>query len=158
MQLCDGALGAKTPSRLKVSFRPDQIAGALRQRTIVPSLYTAFLVLSILPGVRVLGGCRQVIYYPLMRHLTALGLQHSDHRSLLETLMEDKQSGWWGHRVLKPDGGYPFQEMENSRQITAVQSSYGEMQLMQSCGDLASFTTDPVWAELSKNITSGTIT
>ncbi|MDI7864958.1 hypothetical protein MRS76_23820 [Rhizobiaceae bacterium n13] len=158
LRLSDGALRARGPSKLEVRFRPDRIASALRQRAILPSLYTVFLVSSILPGVRVLGGCRQFVYYPLMRHLTAAGLQQSDHRSLLETLREDRQPGLWGHRVLKPDGGYPFQEMEQSGQIATSLSKYAEIPLTQSSGDLASFTRDPIWAELSEHLAAGTIT
>lgn len=158
LRLQDSALRAKAPSNFEVTFRPDSIASALRQRVVVPSLYTVFLVTSILPGVRALGGCRQTVYYPLMRYLTAVSLQQQGDRGLLKALTEDNQPGMWGHRVLKPDGGYPFQEMEHAGQITTLLASYAEIPLTQSSGDLASFTMDRIWAELSEHIATGTIT
>ncbi|WVT77813.1 hypothetical protein QM996_32230 (plasmid) [Sinorhizobium chiapasense] len=158
LRLENSALRASGPSNFEVQFRPDSIAAALRQRAIVPSLYTVFLIISILPGVRALGGCRQTIYYPLMRYLTAIGLKRSGNLDLLTELRGDDRPGLWGHRVLKPAGGYPFREIELFGGAAAPLSKYAEMPLAQSCGDLASFTRDQIWAELSKHIVSGVIT
>ncbi len=158
LRLQENALRAAAPSGFEVKFRPDSIAAALRQRAIVPSLYTVFLVISILPGVRALGGCRQTVYYPLMRHLTAVGLEQSGHFDLLTELRGDERPGLWGHRVLKPAGGYPFQEIDLFGAAAIPLSKYAEMPLVQSSGDLASFTGDPIWANLSEKIVGGAIT
>ncbi len=156
LRLQDNALRAAAPSSFKVMFRPNSIAAALRQRAIVPSLYTVFLVTSILPGVRALGGCRQTIYYPLMRHLTAVGLEQSGNFDLLTELRGDDRPGLWGHRILKPAGGYPFQELFGD--APRPLSEYAEMHLVQSSGDLGSFTRDPIWAELWAHIAGGVAT
>ncbi|WP_429819948.1 hypothetical protein [Ensifer sp. B1-9] len=158
LRLEDSTLRASGPSNFEMQFLPDSIAAALRQRAIVPSLFTVFLVLSMLPGVRALGGCRQTIYYPLMRYLTAIGLERSGNLDLLTELRGDDRPGLWGHRILKPAGGYPFREIELFGGVAAPLSKYAEMPLVQSCGDLASFTRDQIWAELSKRIASGVIT
>jgi hypothetical protein len=139
----------------EVKLRPDTIAAALRARVIVPSLYIAFLVISILPGVRALGGCRQTIYYPLMRYLTALGLQQSNENGLLTELRQDDRSGVWGHRVLKPANGYPLREIDRGAAVSL--SKYARMPLVRASGDLGSFTRDPMWADLSRRIASGDI-
>ncbi|MBP1886344.1 hypothetical protein J2Z50_004647 [Ensifer mexicanus] len=158
LRLQDNALRAPAPSSFEVKFRPDVIAAALRQRAIVPSLYTVFLVTSILPGVRALGGCRQTIYYPLMRYLTAVGLEQSGNFDLLTELRGDNRPGLWGHRVLKPLSGYPFRELELFGGAAAPLAEYATIPLAQSSGDLASFTRDPIWANLSEHIASGSIT
>ncbi len=158
LRLQENALRARAPSNFEVKFRPDSIAKALRQRLIVPSLYTVFLVISILPGVRALGGCRQTVYYPLMRYLTACAVERSGDLDLLKALSEDYRAGLWGHRVLKPAGGDPFREIDLLGEPSVLLSKYAEMPLMQSSGDLASFTRDPIWAELSARIATGTIT
>lgn len=158
LRLQDDTLAAKPPSHVTVKFRPDCIASALRQRLIIPSLYTVFLVTCILPGVRALGGCRQVIYFPLMRYLTAVGLQHAGDRELLKTLAEEKQPGMWGHRILKPHGGYPFEELILSGDIATLLRRYAQIPMTQASGDLASFTIDPMWAELSAHVANGRIT
>lgn len=158
LRLQDNALRAKCPSDFEVKFRPDSIAAALRQRAIVPSLYTVFLVTSILPGVRALGGCRQTIYYPLMRYLTAIGLERSGDFDFLAEMREDDQPGLWGHRVLKPLNGNPFREIKLFRGAETPLETYAAMPLVQSSGDLASFISDPIWADLSGHIASGAIT
>ncbi|ABR64485.1 hypothetical protein GOC91_27455 [Sinorhizobium medicae] len=158
LRLQGNTLRARTPSSFAVSFRPDRIAAALRQRAIVPSLYTVFLVLSILPGVRALGGCRQTIYYPLMRYLTAIGLERSGNFDLLSDLRGDDRPGLWGHRVLKPADGYPFQDIGFFGEAPRPLSEYAEMPLVKSSGDLARFTGDPIWANLSEQIANGVIT
>lgn len=144
-------------SPFEVRFSPVDIAAALRQRKIIPSLITTFLVTSILPGVRVLGGCRQTVYYPLMRYVVAHALDRLEERDLLKALSADARPGVWGHRVLKPNDGYPFLETETSRSILDLLTYYGEQSLAQACGDLASFTSDPIWAELSTSIANGTV-
>ncbi|WP_199194906.1 hypothetical protein [Phyllobacterium phragmitis] len=144
-------------SRFEVRFSPADIAAALRQRKIVPSLFTTFLVTSILPGVRALGGCRQTVYYPLMRYVVANALERLEERDLLKALRADARPGVWGHRVLKPSDGYPLLEIETSRSILDLLTNYSEQSLAQACGDLASFTSDPIWAELSTCIANGAV-
>lgn len=157
LRLRDKVLSGGYGSRFAVRFEPVGIAAALRRREIVPSLLTTFLVTSILPGVRVLGGCRQTVYYPLMRYVLATALERLGERDLLNALGADIRPGVWGHRVLKPSDGYPFLEIEKSGSVLDLLSNYGEQPLAQACGDLASFTSDPVWAELSTCIGNGTI-
>lgn len=142
----------------EVGFNPGSLATALRQRAVLPSLFTAFLVSSILPGVRVLGGCRQTVYFPLMRYLASLCIERSGDLNLLKALREDERPGLWGHRVLRPSGGYPFLEIERAHGVLPLLATYAEMPLVHASGDLASFTTDPIWAKLSGHIAAGEIT
>jgi hypothetical protein len=157
LRLQDGMLRTSPSLNFEVELSPGSIAKALRQRAILPSLFTAFLVTSILPGARVLGGCRQTIYFPLMRYLASIGIEQSGDLSLLKALREDHQPSVWGHRALSPAGGDPFQETEHAQGVSPLLTRYAEMPLVQSSSDLASFTTDPIWVELSEHIAAGTI-
>ncbi len=152
LRLQGGFLSSGSPSVLEVRFDPETIAASLRQRKLVPNLLMTFLVTSILPGVRVLGGCRQTVYYPLMRHLLASALKSSGDQELLEALRADERPGMWGHRVLRPANGSPFIEIEESGSGLGIASRYGAYALDDTAGDLASFTGDPIWAELSAHI------
>jgi len=158
LRLQGGVLRAGGSSSFDVKFNADGLATALRRRAILPSLFTAFLVTSILPGVRVLGGCRQTIYLPLMRYLASIAVQRSGNIELLNALGQDDRPGLLGHRVLKPADGDPTQEIELAGGIGPLLSRYAETSLERGSGDLASFTQDPIWAELSAQITAGTIT
>ncbi|KAA1183892.1 hypothetical protein FP026_07680 [Rhizobium tropici] len=156
LRLKDGALSNVKASRPDVMFEPMSIAAALRQRRIVPSLFMTFLVISFLPGTRVLGGCRQVVYYPLMRHVLATALGKTGKADLLNSLRADIRPGVWGHRVLKPHNGYPFAELENETVMDLLEI-YGEQPLGDACGDLANFTGDPIWAGLTGRMNNGEI-
>ncbi|WP_230175055.1 hypothetical protein [Rhizobium sp. CECT 9324] len=158
LRLQDRMLKTTGESKFELKFSPHDLATALRQRAILPSLFTAFLVTSILPGARALGGCRQTIYLPLMRYLVSMGIKHSGDLSLLNALNEHSRPGAWGHRVLTPTGGDPLQEIERAGGVLPLLTKYGGHSLAQSSGDLASFTRDPIWAELSRHIASGSIT
>ncbi|WP_200834990.1 hypothetical protein [Phyllobacterium salinisoli] len=157
LRLRDKVLSGGVGSRFAIQFAPQNIAAALRQRKIVPSLLTTFLVTSILPGVRVLGGSRQIIYYPLMRYIVATALEKSNERDLLGALDADIRPGLWGHRVVRPGDGFPLLEIETRGSVQDLLPDYDEQPLVQACGDLASFTTDPIWAELSTCIANGAI-
>lgn len=133
-------------------FDPVSIATSLRQRKLVPNLLTTFLVTSILPGIRVLGGCRQTVYYPLMRYLVAAALGAVGERELIDALRTDARPGVWGHRVLRPKGGDPIKELEENGAALELAANYGSVSLQDAAGDLVSFTGDPIWSDLSAHI------
>ncbi|KQV33173.1 hypothetical protein ASE37_24590 [Rhizobium sp. Root268] len=157
LHLHDGVLRTSRSPSFEVKFTPACLAAALRGRAILPGMFIAYLVVSILPGVRVLGGCRQTVYLPLMRYLTAIGAQRAGDTDLLAALEGDERPGVWGHRVLRLADGYPFQEVEQAGGVLPLLSRYAEMPLVETSGDLASFTGDPIWAEISEHIRSGAI-
>lgn len=155
--LDDGYLRSTASPEVAVNFSPHNIASAIRDRKLLPTLFLAFLVLSILPGIRALGGCRQPIYLPLLRYLTALCVERSRDGDLLSVLQEDDNPGIWGHRVLRPTGGDPFHDVQVYGGISTLLGNYGSVPLFEASGDLASFTCDILWAEMSKHLVSGEI-
>jgi hypothetical protein len=157
LRLESNVLKSSGSSRFEVPFRSDDLAKALRTRAILPSLFTVFLVMSILPGTRVLGGCRQAIYYPLMRYLASIGMERSGAHSLLDALQRDYHPGLWGHRVLRPAGDTPFLEFELAGGVSPLLAKYAQLSLQEASGDLSSFTRDRIWAGLSGHISAGVI-
>ncbi|WP_246705650.1 hypothetical protein [Rhizobium sp. P40RR-XXII] len=152
LRLNNGVLTSRSSPAFNVRFDPQTLAASLRQRQLVPNLLIAFLVISILPGIRVLGGCRQVVYYPLMRYLIASALERSDDHHLFDVLSADVRPGVWGHRVLRPDEGYPFLEFERSGNMSDLAARYGCCSLNKASGNLESFSGDPIWADLSAHV------
>jgi hypothetical protein len=158
LYLKDGVLRSMRSTTVTVEFTPECLAAALRARIILPGMFLAYLMLSILPGVRVFGGCRQTVYLPLMRYLASIGIEMSGDTVLLAELESDKLPGVWGHRVLKPANGDPFQEIECEGGVAPLLARYADMTLEQASGDLASFTRDSIWADISAHIANGAIT
>ncbi|WP_247221458.1 hypothetical protein [Shinella oryzae] len=157
LHLKGDALISDNAPTFSVRFRPDAIAAALRNRLILPNLLLAFLAISILPGVRVLGGFRQVVYYPLMRYLTSAGIQQAGNADLLADMVNDNQPGVWGHRVLRRAESDPFHEVNIAGGIAPLLQAYGKLSLSDASGDLTCFTEDCLWSRLAANIANGTI-
>ncbi|CCV05725.1 conserved hypothetical protein [Mesorhizobium metallidurans STM 2683] len=82
-------------------FTPADVLERLANRSLIPNLLVMFLVLSILPGVRALGGSYQPLYYPLMRFVICQALEVSGvDQDLGQALATDDIPGAWGHRVV----------------------------------------------------------
>jgi hypothetical protein len=93
-----------------------------------------------------------------MRYLASIGVELSGDAILLTALDGDRLPGVWGHRVLKPANGDPFQEIEHAGGVAALLAQYAEMTLEQASGDLSSFTRDPIWAGMAAQIADGIVT
>ncbi|WP_348639742.1 hypothetical protein [Neorhizobium sp. JUb45] len=157
LRLEDGLLRSASSVSVSVEFSASSISRALRRRLLLPNMFMAFLVLSILPGIRALGGCRQTVYLPLMRYLAAIAVARSGDRTLLGDLRKDEGPSLWGHRVLRPVDADAFPEMERWTTVENLLAAYSEMPLILASGDLASFTGDTIWGSMSSSLNSGTI-
>ncbi|WP_085044291.1 hypothetical protein [Ensifer aridi] len=136
---------------------PDALAQSLNEGDIIPSLFLSFLVMSILPGLRALGGSRQIVYYPIMRHalLSALSdFPSAENRSLAASLKADEVPGMWGHRTISPGPIDPFSLIAQSGSTCFEQllNYYGEMPLGKAWGDLPAFAGDVMWQTLCERL------
>ncbi|ANL76424.1 hypothetical protein AMC83_PE01017 (plasmid) [Rhizobium phaseoli] len=147
LQLTDFRLEARGAEDFSLEFSAEAVIEALRSRKIIPNLYLMFIVTAILPGVRVLGGSRHTVYYPLMRYLFCRSLAMSGDCELRATIAADRKPGIWGHRVLLDDTE-PFSELDmvGPGNIQAMLRKYGSLSLEEACGALESFVGDPLWA------------
>lgn len=157
LHFSQGILSAGSSRAFDVQFNPTSIAIALRQRKLVPNLLINFLVTSILPGVRFLGGCRQAVYYPLMRHLVAMALESSREWQLIGAMAVDESPGMWGHRVLCPPDSYPLLEIADKGEAMQLAAKFATSSLRDNTGEMSSFTGDPIWRELSASLKDGRI-
>jgi len=152
LRLHSGVLLSDDQSDLSIEFGVASLRSALRERRLVPNMLTSFLVTSILPGVRALGGSRQTVYYPLMRYLFLRALEMTGHATLASEVKADVMPSMWGHRVLRPAGVDPFAELEEVGNAIHISARLGSQPLIQACGTLTSFTEDRIWADLSVGI------
>ncbi|RWB72365.1 MAG: hypothetical protein EOQ50_19165 [Mesorhizobium sp.] len=146
-------------SGVKVAgFNPSDIVARLSDRTLIPNFFTAMLVVSMLPGVRVLGGSHQPVFYPLMRHVVHRALDVTGAApDLRQALATDDVSGAWGHRVIEcSDEPWRFLIGATSGAHEAAER-LGATPLAEACGGLKSFATDPSWLELHRRLERGMI-
>ncbi|WP_244541272.1 hypothetical protein [Rhizobium tibeticum] len=160
LHLAGGFLCSDQKHAVRLPFAAPALSEALIGRSIVPSLLLVFIVIAILPGVRVLGGSRHAVYYPLMRYALCNALAKTGgDRALLGNLLRDERSGAWGHRVISAPFE-PFSLLHNAGPsgLSSLITCFGSMTLEEACGGMASFTEDPLWAELARAFRSGDVT
>ncbi|QND66612.1 hypothetical protein HB777_23630 [Mesorhizobium loti] len=154
-ELIDPATGMKV-----ARFAASDILERLANRSLIPNLLLTFLVLSILPGVRALGGSYQPIYYPLMRHVVCQAVEAAGvDEDLRQALATDDVSGAWGHRVIECDDD-PLELFLNGRNsaMSDLIDRLGDISFAEACGSMKGFVTDPSWHELHCRLRQGLIT
>ncbi|MGK9086127.1 hypothetical protein KXR64_20305 [Brucella intermedia] len=138
------------------------LAEALEAEEIMPGLFLVFLVLSILPGTRVLGGSRQVVYYPLMRlaFLSALDSSAAPvNKVLAESVRSDRMPSVWGHRTIAPAFASPWElytttgDDPEAREL--ILEAFAGRTLISASAGLPSFLEDELWARLCVRAKSG---
>ncbi|CDX21575.1 conserved hypothetical protein [Mesorhizobium sp. ORS 3324] len=153
LRLRAGELVHLTTGKKVARFAAPDILDGLANRRLIPNLLLAFLVLSILPGVRALGGSHQPIYYPLMRYVLCRALEASSaDPDLRHALASDDLPGAWGHRVIEceddPLGAFDRNWNGTSDMIERI----GNVSLSKVCGSMRSFVSDPSWLELHRRL------
>lgn len=130
------------------------LAHALEAGEIVPGLFLVFLVIAILPGVRALGGSRQIVYYPLMRFALLSALDGSAapiNKALAESVRSDQMPSVWGHRTIAPVSTSPWELYTTTRDDPEVRYSileaFANRSLISASADLPTFTEDELWAQ-----------
>ncbi|MES0172614.1 hypothetical protein [Mesorhizobium sp. M0006] len=149
-----------TATGMKVArFTASDIIERLANRSLIPNLLLMFLVLSILPGVRALGGSYQPLYYPLMRYVVCQALETAGvDEDLCQALAADDVPGAWGHRVIECDEA-PFQQFLDGRNggTSGLIDRFGDIPFARASGSMSSFVTDPSWQGLSSRLRQGMI-
>lgn len=141
-------------------FTAAEIIARLTDRSLVPNLLLMFLVVSILPGIRALGGSHQPVYYPLMRHVVnqALGAAGTD-AELRHAFACDDTPGAWGHRIIEcHDDPFDLFRKESTNATGSFIDRFGSIAFSEACGAMHSFATDPSWHELQRRLQQGVVT
>jgi len=128
------------------------LAQALEAGEIVPSLFLVFLVMAILPGVRVLGGSRQIVYYPLMRFALLSALERFAapiNNALARSIRSDQMPSAWGHRTIVPPGASPWEHYMTTRDDPggrySILEAFANRTLISTSAGLPAFIEDELW-------------
>ncbi|RAZ88883.1 hypothetical protein DPM33_20840 [Mesorhizobium hawassense] len=160
LRLAAGELVHPATGTKVARFTAPDILERLANRSLIPNLLLVFLVLSILPGVRVLGGSHQPLYYPLMRYVVGRALEVAGvDADLLQALATDDAPGAWGHRVIECDDD-PFELFLNGGNgwMSDLIDRFGDISFAEACGSMKGFVSDPSWQELHRRLRQGLVT
>lgn len=135
-----------------VGFNPSSLAISLEAGEIVPSLFLVFMVIAILPGLRAMGGSRQVIYYPLMRDALLAALDRSSDsadKAMAKSLRSDHAPSVWGHRTIAPTCYDPWRTIATARSVMAAEliDTLASMTLEDTSAGLPGFVNDELWRQ-----------
>lgn len=154
LRLVEERLVEPNSGKIAAKFDPAELCRQLEERRLIPSLLLVFLVLAILPGVRVLGGSRHPVYYPLMRHIIIASCRSTKWGGeLQQQLARDERPSGWGHRVIESSEN-PLQWLTAHAPISERLKALSETDLDVSCGELSSFATDALWQEFVSRLRS----
>lgn len=89
-------------SGIKIKFDQANVISALQEGAIIPNLFLMYLVMSVIPQVKVIGGTRQIAYLPCFKQ-TLLSLLQSDiedERELKEEILKTR-TNYWGAKLIE---------------------------------------------------------
>lgn len=150
LRLVGGELVEQVSGAAVARFAVADIIERLLDRSLIPNMFVTFLVLAMLPGVRVLGGSHQPIYYPLMRYVLCRALAAAGvDADLRDALAADDLPEAWGHRVIA-NGQEPFELFldRGCDGLTSQVDDLGATPLVEACANMESFTQDASWWQL----------
>ncbi|WP_132047081.1 hypothetical protein [Curtobacterium sp. PhB136] len=127
-------------------LNPASVVRGLQSGTLVPGLLLCFLVLSLLPVLRVIGGAYQIAYHQLFQEafLDQLDESRSDERDLADAIREAVLVGW-GHNVVAENPvarGF-------ARDASAAYDRIGDESVFEASAGFAAFQNDVLWRQVA---------
>lgn len=148
----DRLVEPQRPRGLAVPLDRRRLREALLDGLLLPNLFLLFLVLAILPRVRVVGGPRQIGYMPLFQSAfrAALDANSSEERELAAELRV-VESGW-GAPIIDDPGpvGDLFAGMPAGQLLAGLRRRYGERTLSDATKNLLLIRENPRWRKLAQ--------
>ena len=140
------------PQGLSIPLDRLHLREALLGGTLLPNLFLLFLVLAIVPRVRVLGGLRQIGYVPLFQSVVLAALDGSLAEECdLAADLETRESGW-GMRVI--DELYPVRDqlagMQAGYILPELHRRYRDRTLCEVTQDLRAIRENARWRKLAQ--------
>ena len=88
----------------KIPITPESIIQALQNKIILPSMFLSYLVIGLLPNVKVQGGTRMIAYYPIFRRVLLECLNHKKSDEFDFYLQLSRSNNYaWGANVIQND-------------------------------------------------------
>lgn len=135
-----------------VPFDPQIISDKLKQGKIFPNLFIVFLMTSILPCYRVLGGLHQLSYYQLWHNALIKTLKKDSglqSQLLYKDIISETRNAWGFHVFEEPDSICDLlTKYKEGVQISEIINQYSQTTLASTTDNLKPLRVYPRWGQL----------
>jgi hypothetical protein len=134
--------------QLQIPFDYQSIYKALIEGQLIPNILLSFIVLCLMPQIRVLGGTRQIAYLPLIQKIFS-GLLNpgvlEEHELIQELSSNDLNA--WGTNFIR-DELTPLEwlgRLPKGKELSSLSQYYLDKSVAQITQDLVIFKEHPTW-------------
>ncbi|PWY54657.1 hypothetical protein DGG96_16010 [Legionella qingyii] len=137
--------------QLKIPLDPQSICEALINGQLIPNIFLSFLVLCLMPQIRVLGGTRQIAYLPLIQKIFGelLGPNVVDEQELLQEMLSNDLNAWGTNFI--QDTSTPLEwlgRLSSGKELSSLSTYYLDKSVSEITQELAIFKEHPLWKHM----------
>lgn len=134
--------------QLKIPLDPQSICEALINGQLIPNIFLSFLVLCLMPQIRVLGGTRQIAYLPLIQKIFGelLGPNVVDEQELLQEMLSNDLNAWGTNFI--QDTSTPLEwlgRLSSGKELSSLSTYYLDKSVSEITQELTIFKEHPLW-------------
>lgn len=138
----------KLSKQLKIPLDPQSICEALINGQLIPNIFLSFLVLCLMPQIRVLGGTRQIAYLPLIQKIFGelLGPNVVDEQELLQEMLSNDLNAWGTNFI--QDTSTPLEwlgRLSSGKELSSLSTYYLDKSVSEITQELTIFKEHPLW-------------
>lgn len=143
---------SKNPNKqLKIRLDSQSLYQALINGVLIPNIFLSFLVLSLLPQIRVLGGTRQIAYFPLIQKIfnELLDPNIQEEQELRQEILNNDLNAW-GTNFIQGETT-PLQWLgllPQGKELSTLGDNYLNQSVANSTNKLIIFKEHPTWKHL----------
>lgn len=136
---------------LKIPLDPQSIRLALVDGQLIPNIFLSFLVLSLLPQIRVIGGTRQIAYHPLIQKIffELLNPDVTEEKELKDELLNNDLNAWGTNFI--QDKTTPLEwlgSLPKGKEFSVLSQYYLDKPVAEITKELAIFKEHPTWKHM----------
>ncbi|WP_454784788.1 hypothetical protein [Legionella sp. WA2024007413] len=137
--------------QLKIPLEHQSIRTALINGQLIPNIFLSFLVLCLMPQIRVLGGTRQIAYLPLIQKIFCKLLRPNvvDEQELLQEMLSNDLNAW-GTNFIR-DKSTPLEwlgRLPAGKEFSSLSTYYLDKSVAEITQELTIFKEHSLWKHM----------
>ncbi|MCW8469906.1 hypothetical protein OQJ19_04445 [Fluoribacter gormanii] len=154
LKIVDNVIKEETTNlskQLEIPLAPQSICEALINGQLIPNIFLSFLVLCLMPQIRVLGGTRQIAYLPLIQKIFGQILNPDvlEEREFLQELLSNDLNAWGTNFI--QDNSTPLEwigRLPAGKEFSSLSTYYLDKSVAEITQELAIFKEHQLWKHM----------